>query len=193
MSTENNISSLTDKNNTTPECTTKCTDQQDLSNAICKICNKKLSRAEKYILSNGEYKLSDDVCEKHWCECLPNDYAYGKIYLCSSCNLNTICDYCKCVAGGKVVCQKCPHDESAKKKFCEFCNVQLTAEELHVLNINLYDDSSIVVCRNHWCYCLPTVTPWSWIQECPLCDRTFCKTCKSYKKGYEWVCHYCGC
>lgn len=71
---------------------------------------------------------------------------------------------------------------------CFICKLNLTEEELQ------YYPSvgeQILLCKKHWCNCLPGETPWRWVNRCDLCEKNIiCKSCYSIS-GNDIVCKKC--
>ena len=64
---------------------------------------------------------------------------------------------------------------------CQVCLVELTQEDITNLRLEEDDDCSIRVCKNHYCLCLPDMTPNKWIEKCGICDKYMCKSCGGHE------------
>jgi hypothetical protein len=75
---------------------------------------------------------------------------------------------------------------------CVMCDVKLNEKELAVYNGNIKEDY-LLVCQKHWCACMPTSTPWRWIEKCHRCGykNTLCKSCYGVSRNEDRVCARC--
>lgn len=59
---------------------------------------------------------------------------------------------------------------------CHICQSILSDDDLNPYSS--CDDKSILLCRKHWCECLPENIPWEWIRRCKGCnDMVVCRGC----------------
>lgn len=73
---------------------------------------------------------------------------------------------------------------------CQICQTKLTQED--VTNLRIDDGYSIMVCKNHYCACLPDSTPYKWIEQCSICANYMCKSCGGYDlNGNLSICSKC--
>jgi len=79
---------------------------------------------------------------------------------------------------------------------CNICEAPLTDDELKVLHVSRnekHPEYYILVCKKHWCECLPEETPWRWVHTCPKCNkRMICKSCYWQGKEDIRICSVCG-
>jgi len=60
------------------------------------------------------------------------------------------------------------------------------------MSLREYCDSIVIVCKKHWCPCMPDVLPWRWIELCEVCGKNpVCKSCKYYNIYGYIVCNNC--
>lgn len=58
---------------------------------------------------------------------------------------------------------------------CYICESILPDEDLKPYSS---DENAFLLCRKHWCECLPEDVPWQWIRRCEECnDRIICRGC----------------
>ena len=83
---------------------------------------------------------------------------------------------------------------------CEFCKCLLKDDELSIYRkISKDKDASadilayhyVLVCKKHWCTCMPSSTPWGWINKCDQCTNMICKSCWCIGKNGQYMCNEC--
>jgi len=64
---------------------------------------------------------------------------------------------------------------------CLVCHNKLTDDDLVAYKNWSADQLSglVLVCKAHWCNCMPDTTPWRWVHYCDTkyCRNTICKSC----------------
>lgn len=76
---------------------------------------------------------------------------------------------------------------------CKICDYKLRKEELlpykKVPGDNL--EGYTLLCKSHWCKCMPDTTPWNWVNHCSDCENIICKSCWCLGKSGDRICSNC--
>lgn len=86
-----------------------------------------------------------------------------------------------------VDCDKC---------LCLICQSPLLPSEISTLKIEGYhftdgECTIPLLCKQHYCSCLPQTTPWNWVTRCDVCSENIvCKACKNERSGLI-ICRSC--
>lgn len=71
---------------------------------------------------------------------------------------------------------------------CNICDVILNNDDLKLFKINCLANSigKVLVCKTHWCNCMPLKKPSRWIKICFKCkNNTYCSRCCIFSINVE--------
>lgn len=80
------------------------------------------------------------------------------------------------------------------KLACIKCGNNLNEEATEYYNTKrewLEEVGSGPICQDHWCECMPSSTPWRYVTNCIICNKSICKSCKTETKGGGLICTDC--